>query len=73
MGFITKLPRMAKGFDVIWVIVDRLTKGAHFLPIREISSAQKLADLYIHEIVARHRVPVFIVLDRDVRFTSQFW
>ena len=73
MDFITKLPRMAKGFDAIWVIVDRLTKSAHFLPIRESSSTEKLADVYIHEIVARHWVPVSIISDRDVQFTSRFW
>ena len=47
MDLITKLPRMTKGFDVIWVLVDRLTKSTHFLAIREISSAKKLADLYM--------------------------
>ena len=73
MDFITKLPRTAKGFDSIWVIVDRLTKSAHFLAIRESSSAEKLADVYVHEIVARHGVPVSIFSDRDVRFTSHFW
>ena len=73
MDFITKLSRTAKGFDAIWVIVNRLTKSAHFPPIWESSSAEKLADLYIREIVARHGVPFSIVLDRDVRFTSRFW
>ena len=73
MDFITKLPRMMKGFDAIWVIVDRLTKSAHFLPIRESSSADKLADLHVSEILARHGVPVSIISDRDVRFTSRFW
>ena len=73
MDFITKLLRTAKGFDAIWVIVDWLTKSAHFLAIRESSSAKKLADMYVHEIVSRHGVPVSIVSDRDVRFTSRFW
>ena len=72
MDFITRLPRTAKGFDAIWVIVDRLTKSAHFLAIRESSSAEKLANVYVREIIARHGVPVSIVSDRDVRFTSGF-
>ena len=73
MDFITKLPRTAKGFDAIWVIVDRLTKSAHFLAIREGSSAEKLADMYVSEIVSCHGVPVSIVSNQDVRFTSHFW
>ena len=73
MDFITKLPKTAMGFDAIWVIVDRLTKSAHFLAIRESSLAEKLANVYICEIVARHGVLVSIVSDCDVRFTSRFW
>ncbi|GJS09011.1 reverse transcriptase domain-containing protein [Tanacetum coccineum] len=57
----------------IWVIVDRLTKSAHFLVIREDYSMEKLARLYINEIVARHGVPTSIISDRDGRFTSMFW
>ena len=70
MDFITKLPKTTKGFDAICVIVDRLTKSAHFLAIRESSSAEKLVDVYVWEIVAHHGVPVSIVSDRDVQFTS---
>ncbi|GKB70426.1 putative reverse transcriptase domain-containing protein [Tanacetum coccineum] len=73
MDFITKLPRMKSGHDTIWVIVDRQTKSAHFLATREDYSMEKLARLYIDEIVARHGVPVSIILDRDGRFTSRFW
>lgn len=73
MDFITKLPRTSSGHDTIWVIVDRLTKSAHFLPIRENDSMDKLARLYIKEIVARHGVPISIISDRDSRFTSNFW
>ncbi|GJW68030.1 hypothetical protein Tco_0122454 [Tanacetum coccineum] len=73
MDLITKLPRSRSGHDAIWVIVDRLTKSAHFLAIREDFSTEKLARLYIDEIVARHRVPVLIISDRDGRFTSHFW
>ena len=52
--------------------MDRLTKSAHFIAIRESSSAEKLADIYVSEIVARHGVPVTVISDRDVRFTSRF-
>ncbi|GJU71282.1 reverse transcriptase domain-containing protein [Tanacetum coccineum] len=61
------------GHDAIWVIVDRLTKSAHFLAICEDFNMEKLARLYIDEIVARHGVPVLIILDRDGRFTLHFW
>ncbi|GJZ35378.1 putative reverse transcriptase domain-containing protein [Tanacetum coccineum] len=60
-------------FDTIWVIVDRLTKSAHFLPIRENDPLDKLARLYLNRIVARHGIPVSIIYDRDGRFTSNFW
>ncbi|GKE37284.1 putative reverse transcriptase domain-containing protein, partial [Tanacetum coccineum] len=61
------------GHDTIWVIVDRLTKSAHFLAIREDYSTEKLAKIYIDEIVARHGVPISIISDRDGRFTSRCW
>ncbi|GJX01521.1 putative reverse transcriptase domain-containing protein [Tanacetum coccineum] len=73
MDFITKLPKSLQHFDTIWVIVDRLTKSAHFLPIRENDPLNKLARLYLNRIVARHRIPVSIIYDRDGRFTSNFW
>ncbi|KAD7476918.1 hypothetical protein E3N88_00054 [Mikania micrantha] len=73
MDFITKLPRTSSGYDSIWVIIDRLTKSAHFLPIRETYKMEKLARLYIDEIVVRHGVPLSIISDRDSRFTSRFW
>ncbi|GJR84654.1 putative reverse transcriptase domain-containing protein [Tanacetum coccineum] len=73
MDFITKLPKTAAGFDSIWVIVDRLTKSAHFLPIKEMDSTEKLTRLYMKEIVARHRIPVSIISDRDSHFTSRVW
>ncbi|GJV89991.1 reverse transcriptase domain-containing protein, partial [Tanacetum coccineum] len=73
MDFITKFPRSSSGHDSIWVIVDRLTKSAYFLAIREDYSMEKLARLYIDEIVARHGVPTSIISDRDGRFTSRFW
>ncbi|KAD6118912.1 hypothetical protein E3N88_10183 [Mikania micrantha] len=73
MDFITKLPRTSSGHDTIWVIIDRLTKSAHFLPMRETFTMDKLARLYINDIVVRHGVPLSIISDRDSRFTSRFW
>ncbi|GJU34884.1 putative reverse transcriptase domain-containing protein [Tanacetum coccineum] len=73
MGFITKLPKSSQGFDTIWVIVDRLTKSAYFLPIRENDPLDKLARWYLNRIVARHGIPVSIIYDRDGRFTSNLW
>ncbi|KAI3776562.1 hypothetical protein L1987_46348 [Smallanthus sonchifolius] len=65
MDFITKLPRTSSGYDSIWEIIDRLTKSAHFLPIREDYRVEKLARIYIDEIVSRHGVPLNIISDRD--------
>ncbi|KAD6796155.1 hypothetical protein E3N88_07051 [Mikania micrantha] len=73
MDFITKLPRTSRNHDSIWVIVDRLTKSAHFLPIREDYSMDRLAKLYVNEIVSRNGVPISIISDRDSRFMSRFW
>ncbi|KAI3683026.1 hypothetical protein L1987_83492 [Smallanthus sonchifolius] len=73
MDFVTKLPRTSSGYDSIWVIIDRLTKSTHFLPIREDYRVEKLARIYIDEIVSRHGVPLNIISDRDARFTSHFW
>ena len=73
MDFITKLPRTSSGYDSIWVIIDRLTKSAHFLPIREDFKLRKLVHIYLDEIVCRHGVPFSIISDRDARFTARFW
>ncbi|KAL0551924.1 hypothetical protein IC582_011017 [Cucumis melo] len=73
MDFITGLPRTLRGFTVIWVMVDRLTKSAHFVPGKSTYTASKWAQLYMSEIVRLHGVPVSIVSDRDARFTSKFW
>ncbi|GJY38036.1 putative reverse transcriptase domain-containing protein [Tanacetum coccineum] len=73
MDLVIKLPRSSSGYDAIWVIVDRLTKSAHFLPIREDYKTEKLSRIYINEIVARHGVPVSIISDCDGRFTSHLW
>ncbi|KAI3712329.1 hypothetical protein L1987_70880 [Smallanthus sonchifolius] len=73
MDLITKLPKTRKGYDAIWVVVDRLTKSAHFLPIKETYSSDRLAEIYVKEVVSCHGVPVSIISDRDTRFTSHFW
>ncbi|GJV54416.1 hypothetical protein Tco_1450157 [Tanacetum coccineum] len=73
MDFITKLPKTSNGHDTIWVIVDRLTKSAHFIPTRETYSMETLTRLYIKEIVSRHGVPISIISDCDSHFTSRFW
>jgi hypothetical protein len=73
MDFITGLPRSNRGHDSVWVIVDRLTKVAHFLPIKTTNRGQNLAELYIGRIVSLHGVPKRIVSDRGSRFTSLFW
>ncbi|GJS79758.1 putative reverse transcriptase domain-containing protein [Tanacetum coccineum] len=73
MDFVTKFPRTSSGHDTIWVVMDRLTKSTHFLPMREDYKMDRLARLYLNEIVARHGVPISIISDRDSRFTSRFW
>nr|GEX38764.1 putative reverse transcriptase domain-containing protein [Tanacetum cinerariifolium] len=73
MDFVTKLPRTSSGHDIIWVIVDRLTKSAYFLPMREDYKMDRLARLYLNEIVARHVVPISIISDHDTCLTSRFW
>nr|GEV60053.1 putative reverse transcriptase domain-containing protein [Tanacetum cinerariifolium] len=72
MDFITKLPKSLHGFDTIWVIVDRLTKSAHFLLIRENDPLDKLARLYLNRILSRHEIPISIICDHDGRFASNF-
>ncbi|GJT17005.1 putative reverse transcriptase domain-containing protein [Tanacetum coccineum] len=73
MDFVTKLPKTSQGYDTIWVIVDRLTKSAIFTPMRETDPLDKLARLYLKEVVTRHGIPVSIICDRDPRFASNFW
>ena len=73
MDFVSGLPQTQRRHDAIWVIVDRLTKTAHFMTVRMTYSLQRLAQLYVEEIVRLHGVPVSIVSDRDPRFTSRFW
>ncbi|GKD08482.1 putative reverse transcriptase domain-containing protein [Tanacetum coccineum] len=73
MDFVSGLPRTPSGYDSIWVIVDRLTKSAHFLPMKKTDSIEKLAQLYLKEVVCKHGVPTSIISDRDSLFTSRFW
>jgi hypothetical protein len=73
MDFVVGLPRVPSEQDAIWVVVDRLTKSAHFISYKMNDSMQKMAELYIREIIRLHGVPVSITSDRDSRFTSKFW
>ncbi|XP_075108941.1 uncharacterized protein LOC142180770 [Nicotiana tabacum] len=73
MDFIKGLPNSRRKFNSIWVIVDRLTKSAHFLPVRTTYSAEDYASLYIKEIVRLHGVPFSIISDRGAQFTANFW
>ncbi|GKE49104.1 putative reverse transcriptase domain-containing protein [Tanacetum coccineum] len=73
MDFIVGLPKTPSGYDLIWVIIDRLTKSAHFLPVKTTDSMEKLTQLYLKEIVCRHGVLISIISDRDNKFASRFW
>ena len=73
MDFMTGLPRTTGGFDSVWVIVDRLTKSAHFLPVKKTYSTDRLARLNVNRIVCLYGVPVSIVSDIGATFTSVFW
>ncbi|GKA03498.1 putative reverse transcriptase domain-containing protein [Tanacetum coccineum] len=73
IDFVTKLPKTSSGQDTIWVIVDRLIKSAHFLPMKETDSMEKLTRQYLKEVVSRHGVSVSIISDRDSTFTYHFW
>jgi hypothetical protein len=73
MDFITGLPRTKSGYDSIWVVVDRLTKIAHFIPVNTTYTSAKLEDIYMKRIVCLHGVPKSRVSDRGTQFTSHFW
>jgi hypothetical protein len=73
MDFISRLPHTLKGYDSIWVIVDRLTKVAHFIPVNTTYKGSQLAELYMARIVCLHGVPKKIVFYRGSQFTSRFW
>nr|GEV42214.1 putative reverse transcriptase domain-containing protein [Tanacetum cinerariifolium] len=71
--WIPKLPKSSQGYDTIWVIVDRLTKSAIFVPMKETNHMERLAIMYLKEVVTRHGIPVSIIFDRDPMFASNFW
>ena len=73
MDFVTHLPWIIRKHDAVWVIVDRLTKSAHFLAVRMTFTLEEFCRLYIREMVQLHGVPVSIASDRDPRFTTHFW
>jgi hypothetical protein len=73
MDFILGLPKTPTGEDSIWVVVDRLTKSTHFIPIRVKDPIDKLTTLYVQNIVRLHGVPSAIISDKDSCFTSRFW
>ena len=73
MDFIIGLPRSQRGNDAIWVITDRLTKVAHFIPVKTTYSTQKLAKLYLSHIVCLHGVPKTIISDQGTQFVAKFW
>ena len=73
MDFVVGLPLIRRKHDSVWVVVDRLTKSAHLLPVRTDYSLDKQAELYVSEIVQLHGIPISIILDRDLRFTLRFW
>ena len=73
MDFVTHLPWTLRGHDVVWVIVDRLTKSAHFLAVQMTFTLEEFYRLYMQDIVRLHGVPVSIVLERDPRFMAHFW
>jgi hypothetical protein len=73
MDFITGLPLTKRHKDMIWVIVDRLTKSAHFLAVNKKDSVEKLVEIYVREIVSKHGLPKKIVSNRGSVFTSTFW
>jgi hypothetical protein len=73
MDFVVGLPHSPRGRDAIWVVVDRLTKSAHFIPMKTTNSASELVPLYMKEVVRLQGVPKSIVSDRDSKFVSKFW
>ena len=73
MDFVVELPLIGRKHDSVWVVVDRLTKTTHFLPVRTDYSLDKLVELYINEIVRLHGIQISIISDRDPRFTLRFY
>jgi hypothetical protein len=73
MDFITGFPRTSKQHDSIMVVVDKLTKAAHFIPLKTTHRAAYVADIFLKEVARLHGIPKTIVFDRDPKFTSNFW
>jgi hypothetical protein len=73
MDFVVGLPKTLNGYDAICIVIDRLKKSAHFIPIKVTDLVPKLAELYIREIVRLHGIPASIISNCDARFTSRFW
>jgi hypothetical protein len=73
MDFIVGLPLMARKFDSIWGVVDRLSKSAHFIPVPTHFDARKYAEVYIARVLCLHGVPQMIISDRDLQFVARFW
>ena len=73
MDFVVGLPSTQRGYDSIWIVVDRLTKSAHFIPMKAIYIVAQYSQLFIYHIASLHGVPVSIVSDRGPQFTSRFW
>ena len=73
MDFVTGIPKLTGGFDSIFVVVDKLTKVAHLIPVKTTATAADIAHLFIKEIVRLHGIPARIISDRDAKFTSKFW
>ena len=73
MDFITALPKVARNFDAIFVVVDKLTKVAHLICIRTSASASDISQIFIKEIVRLHGIPTWVINNRDAKFTSRFW
>jgi hypothetical protein len=73
MDFITRFPKTVKQHDAIMVVVDKLSKVAHFIPIKSTFKAVNVADIFMKEIFKLHGIPTTIISDRDSKFTSRFW
>ena len=73
MNFVIGLPKIQKGYDSIWVIVDKLTKSAYFVPVKTTYSVVQYAQVYIQNVVSLHGVPISIISDKGTQFTSRFW
>ena len=73
MDFVTGLPATTRSHDAIWVVIDRLTKLAHFIPIKTNFSLEQVVNLYVREVIWLHGIPKSFVSDRDARFTPKFW